>query len=215
MNSKTKKLKKLLHRYKAVKNELEEVACDFQSEKEELLESVRFLNRQLQLKNKIISSFIPVEETKKVMKRAQWDEEKDAWLLERLTPVDSDAAGGGLRRPQSASGAKRPVSEYAKVAAALGDQNPRFKGENILVMELDLPDRTTYDYDGEDSISEAQSALDTILSSSDHQGPNSILPLDNIVNSTTITKDDMSIPVSSSKEKKKMRMKMRRMSAIV
>ena len=144
VQSKTKKLKKLLHRYKAVKNEVEEVASAFQVEKEELLESIRFLNRQLQLKNKIISSFIPVEETKKVMKRAQWNEEKDAWLLERLSTV-SDADQSAMRRPLSASGSKRPVSKYAKVAAALGDQNPRFKGENILVMELDLPDRTTYD----------------------------------------------------------------------
>ena len=144
VQSKTKKLKKLLHRYKAVKNEVEEVASAFQVEKEELLESIRFLNRQLQLKNKIISSFIPVEETKKVMKRAQWNEEKDAWLLERLSTV-SDADQSAMRRPLSASGSKRPVSEYAKVAAVLGDQNPRFKGENILVMELDLPDRTTYD----------------------------------------------------------------------
>lgn len=207
VNSKTKKLKKLLHRYKAVKSELEEVAYDFQQEKGELLESVRFLNRQLQLKNKIISSFIPVEETKKVMKRAQWDEEKDAWLLERLSDSQGggDAAGAQLRRPQSASGAKRPVSEYAKVAAALGDQNPRFKGENILVMELDLPDRTTYDYDGEESITDAQTALDAVLHS-DQGGPGSVLPLDDIAN----TKDDLAVG-----RPKKARSKARRMSSIM
>ncbi|QDZ25159.1 kinesin [Chloropicon primus] len=211
-SSKTKKLKKLLHRYKATKNEIEEVACDFQSEKEDLLESVRFLNRQLQLKNKIISSFIPIEETKKVMKRAQWDEEKDAWLLERLSNVSESDNSANMKRPQSASGAKRPVSEYAKVAAALGDQNPRFKGENILVMELDLPDRTTYDYD-EDSVGDAQAALDTILHSEQRQGAGNILPLDNIsVNSPSFT-DDMSLKLK--KDEKKKRMKMRRMSSIM
>ena len=206
VQSKTKKLKKLLHRYKAVKNEVEEVASAFQVEKEELLESIRFLNRQLQLKNKIISSFIPVEETKKVMKRAQWNEEKDAWLLERLSTV-SDADQSVMRRPLSASGSKRPVSEYAKVAAALGDQNPRFKGENILVMELDLPDRTTYDYDGEESILEAQNALDAVLDESSH---GSILPLDIIVNSTF--KDDSALGLK--KASKTSRGKMRRFSVM-
>ena len=206
VQSKTKKLKKLLHRYKAVKNEVEEVASAFQVEKEELLESIRFLNRQLQLKNKIISSFIPVEETKKVMKRAQWNEEKDAWLLERLSTV-SDADQSAMRRPLSASGSKRPVSKYAKVAAALGDQNPRFKGENILVMELDLPDRTTYDYDGEESILEAQNALDAVLDESSH---GSILPLDIIVNSTF--KDDSALGLK--KASKTSRGKMRRFSVM-
>ena len=206
VQSKTKKLKKLLHRYKAVKNEVEEVASAFQVEKEELLESIRFLNRQLQLKNKIISSFIPVEETKKVMKRAQWNEEKDAWLLERLSTV-SDADQSAMRRPLSASGSKRPVSEYAKVAAVLGDQNPRFKGENILVMELDLPDRTTYDYDGEESILEAQNALDAVLDESSH---GSILPLDNIVNSTF--NDDSALGLK--KASKTSRGKMRRFSVM-
>ena len=218
VNEKTKKLKKLLHRYKSVKNELEEVAHNFQIEKEELLESIRFLNRQLQLKNKIISSFIPIEETKKVMKRAQWDDEREAWLLERLTNISSGsgvsdpAQSATLRRPVSASGAKRPVSEYAKVAAALGDQNPRFKGENILVLELDLPDRTTYDYDGVESISEAQTALNAVLSESNQT---SILPLDDIGNNVGTFKDDLSPVLHQSTSSKKKRIQMRRMSSFV
>jgi kinesin family protein 3/17 len=28
----------------------------------------------------------------------------------------------------------------------MGDHNPRFKSENILALELDMPERTTYDY---------------------------------------------------------------------
>ena len=34
-------------------------------------------------------------------------------------------------RPISAVGNRRPVSEYARMAAAMGG-NPRYKGENIL-----------------------------------------------------------------------------------
>ena len=68
------------------------------------------------------------------------------WVLERLSDISK--RDGGLKRPVSAAGARRPVSEYARLASAAGDLNPRFKGENILSLELDLPERTTYDFEG-------------------------------------------------------------------
>ena len=37
-----------------------------------------------------------------------------------------------------------------------GDMNPRFKGENILNLELDMPERTTYDYEGPGTDSRVQ-----------------------------------------------------------
>lgn len=50
-----------------------------------------------------------------------------------------------MKRPQSAYG--RPTSQYAKMAAAVGF-NPRYRRDNILLVELDLPTRTTRDYIG-------------------------------------------------------------------
>ena len=53
-----------------------------------------------------------------------------------------------MQRPQSAHGGNyRPTSQYAKMAAAVGF-NPRYRGDNILLVELDLPTRTTQDYIG-------------------------------------------------------------------
>lgn len=53
-----------------------------------------------------------------------------------------------MKRPQSAhASALRPVSQYARMAAAVGF-NPRYRGENILVVDLDMPVRTTKDYMG-------------------------------------------------------------------
>ena len=43
---------------------------------------------------------------------------------------------------------KRPTSEYSRIAKGLGDLNPRFKFENILELDLDMPERTTEDYEG-------------------------------------------------------------------
>lgn len=84
------------------------------------------------------------------MKRAHWDDEREVWVLERLSDIGrrESQAGVGPRRPVSAAGQRRPTSDFAKLANAMGDMNPRFKSENILNLELDLPERTTYDYEG-------------------------------------------------------------------
>ena len=100
------------------------------------------------------------------------------------------------------------------MAAALGDQNPRFKSENILTLELDLPDRTTYDLA---DVMEAQSALDAVLGGAeDGSGSEAIVPLEDIGNVGGF-KDDMSPVLNSaaSKAAKMKRLKSRRMSSIM
>lgn len=93
-----------------------------------------------------------------VMKRAHWDEEREVWVLERLSDVNKrDAAT--LKRPMSGSNMRRPTSEFAKMATAMGDMNPRFRSENILNLELDMPERTTYDYEGPKMDPRVQSAI--------------------------------------------------------
>lgn len=85
----------------------------------------------------------------RVMRRAHWDGEREVWVLERLSDVGKrEAAAVVNRRPVSAAGVRRPTSSFAKIANAMGDMNPRFRGENILNLELDMPERTTYDYEG-------------------------------------------------------------------
>lgn len=76
-----------------------------------------------------------------VMDRAEWDEEQEAWLLQRLPKQHR-------RRPISSAHHRRPVTAYAQAAVALGDHNPRYKTDNILALALDMPDRTTADYSG-------------------------------------------------------------------
>ena len=57
---------------------------------------------------------------------------------------------------------KRPTSEYSRIAKGLGDLNPRYKFDNILQLDLDMPERTTEDYDGMHSI-KVQQAIQAIL----------------------------------------------------
>ena len=57
---------------------------------------------------------------------------------------------------------KRPTSEYSRIAKGLGDLNPRYKFDNILQLDLDMPERTTEDYEGVPSM-KVQQAIEAIL----------------------------------------------------
>ena len=59
-------------------------------------------------------------------------------------------------------GLKWPTSEYSRIAKGLGDINPRYKFENILVLDLDMPERTTEDATGQPS-ERVQNAINMIL----------------------------------------------------
>ena len=53
-----------------------------------------------------------------------------------------------VERPRSAfPGYVRALAESSRVKAALGDPNPRYRADNILDLELDMPTRTTQDYE--------------------------------------------------------------------
>jgi len=119
---------------------------EWNAEKDDLMENVRILHQQMRLKDLVIDLFVPTEETHKVMRRAAWDEERDLWVLERLQAAATEAPAA--KRPVSASGLRRPTTDFTKVATAMGDLNPRFRSENILSLELDMPERTTFEYSG-------------------------------------------------------------------
>lgn len=53
-----------------------------------------------------------------------------------------------VARPSSALNLKKPTCEFARMALSLGDNNPRFRYDNIMQLDLDLPERTTEDFYG-------------------------------------------------------------------
>lgn len=92
------------------------------------------------------------------MRRAHWDEEREVWVLERLSDANKrDTAA--MQRPVSALGYRRPMSSFARSATLAGDMNPRFRSDNILNLELDMPERTTYDYEGPGMDPRVQAAI--------------------------------------------------------
>lgn len=145
IDDKEKKLKKLWTKYQVAQAEVNDLQREFQREKEDMIDTIRFLTRQMKLKTLILENFVPPNEAAKVEKRAIWNEEEDEFAIPKI-----DISGNSFRvkRPGSAVGLKKPTSEYARIARNLGEPNPRYRQEDIINMDLDLPERTTEEYDG-------------------------------------------------------------------
>jgi len=125
----------------------------------------------------IIEYMIPPEEYRKYEKIAERSEEINDWVISNPTQYKDIRTGS--KRPQSAVGMKRPTSEYSRIAKGLGDLNPRYKFENILQLDLDMPERTTEDYQGVPS-AKVQQAIGAILDDNDIK--NESIPLSTLIN---------------------------------
>ena len=118
---KTKKLKKLFQRLQAVKREMGDAAEEFHQQRRQLEDSGAALRKELTLKTLVIDSFIPAPQLQSLLARVEFadDGEGEGWRLAAAVPVTLD-------RPVSASGGRRPVSQYARRAGAAGG-GTRFK----------------------------------------------------------------------------------------
>ena len=173
----TKKLQKVWTKYKSVQNEIQEVHEDFYRDRQDMFDTISKIDIQLRLKSLIIEHFIPEDEVKKVTDMAKWNDELNDWVIK--PPKKFQKKKGG-NRPVSAVGMKRPTSEYSRIAKGLGDVNPRFKFENILDLDLDMPERTTEDYQGQPS-ERVHNAINMILNQNDEE-QNQAVPIDNLIN---------------------------------
>ncbi|KZC12367.1 PREDICTED: kinesin-like protein KIF3B [Dufourea novaeangliae] len=140
---KSRKLRKCFTKLQVLKQELEDVTNDFNRDRRDLEQTQHELMKELKLKYLIIENFIPEEEKNKILSRTHLDEEEDCWIVKDPEPSSIDA----IKRPTSVPCARRPVSEYARIALAMG-RGCRYAGENILNLDLDMPARTTLDYQG-------------------------------------------------------------------
>lgn len=155
---KSRKLRKCFTKLQALKQELDDVTNDFNRDRRDLEQTQHELMKELKLKYLIIENFIPEEEKNKILSKIHFDEEEDCWVLK-----DSEASNiETIKRPTSVPGARRPVSEYARIALAMG-RGCRYAGENILNLDLDMPARTTLDYHGPAIAPTIQAVLEEAL----------------------------------------------------
>ncbi|XP_010215178.1 PREDICTED: kinesin-like protein KIF3C [Tinamus guttatus] len=136
---------KLYAKLQAVKAEIQDQHDEYIRVRQDLEEAQNEQTRELKLKYLIIENFIPPEEKNKIMNRLYFDCEEDQWKFQPLVP-----AGGNSnqmkKRPTSAVGYKRPISQYARVAMAMGS-HPRYRAENIMFLELDLSPPAVFEFE--------------------------------------------------------------------
>ncbi|KAI9355395.1 P-loop containing nucleoside triphosphate hydrolase protein [Zopfochytrium polystomum] len=130
---KSKKLKKLWAKLQAAKAEIGDLQDEFRNEREDLLDTVRELSRELALKVAIIENFIPPDEARKIEHRAGYDDETNEWILTKVTHLNLK---NKVARPCAMRKERRPMCQYAKSAIVSGDLQFRYAAENLLKLKV-------------------------------------------------------------------------------
>lgn len=63
------------------KGELDDAADMIHKEREEIMDRIRELTREIRLKHLIIDQFIPAMEYMKIERRAEWSENGNDWVI--------------------------------------------------------------------------------------------------------------------------------------
>ncbi|XP_052441544.1 kinesin-like protein KIF3C [Carassius gibelio] len=167
VEAKTKKLKKLYAKLQSLKADIQDVNDEHVRSRQELEQTQNELTRELKFKYLIIENFIPPEEKNKIMNRLQFDAEEDQWKFQPLVPAENKFTQM-KRRPASAVGYKRPISQFARIAIAMGAHS-RYRAENIMVLELDLTPPVVFQLDLPRSGSEVEPSRDVLLDNTSYR----------------------------------------------
>ena len=62
-------------------NELDDIKEIIHREREDLMDRIRELTREIRLKHLIIDQFIPALEYMKIERRAEWSDQQNDWLI--------------------------------------------------------------------------------------------------------------------------------------
>ncbi|XP_068149566.1 kinesin-like protein Klp68D [Drosophila tropicalis] len=146
---KKRKLSKCYAKYLALQQELNDCKHDHNQDLRELEMAQNELVKELKRQLLIIDNFVPIEVKQRLYTQAKYDEEQEEWKFSSLPLPMSLTPDGkfGSKRPVSHPQRRRPTSEYAlQEAKSNSPSSLRFKSENIVGYELEMPCRTTQEY---------------------------------------------------------------------
>lgn len=84
----------------------------------------------------IIEHFVPLQEVAQIKDRLTFDEGLDDWDLIEKPKIPKN-------NPGSALGLRYPLCTEGRMSVACGDDNPRFRQENIISMDLNHVEEST------------------------------------------------------------------------
>ncbi|CAH1116212.1 unnamed protein product [Phaedon cochleariae] len=131
------KLKRLNSKLQSIRQEIRDNHEVYVKDRQEIEEANDEAAMHLRKWFLIIDNFVPSEERTRLINLAQFDDNIDNWVLRkekiRINPAD---------RP-FAHNYRRPISD---AALQMSHASPKYRGENVLDLKLDMPLRTTQDY---------------------------------------------------------------------
>ena len=143
---KKRKLKKCYAKCMALKQEIQDTKDEHNRDRRELEMTQNELIKELKRLLLIIDNFVPVEVKSRLYTQARYDEEQEEWNLCSHLMNENQPN----RRPVAIATNRRPMSEFAmnmiKPQATSQEDNTRYKADNIIMHELEMPLRTTYEY---------------------------------------------------------------------
>lgn len=77
-------IERVQQREAMAKDEAEDMQEVIHREREDLMDRIRELTREIRLKHLIIDQFIPAEEYMKIERRAQWADQMDNWTIPNI-----------------------------------------------------------------------------------------------------------------------------------
>merc|ERR1719198_2485642 len=80
----TSKLEKLWQRHKQTQQEIADLQKEFQQEREDMLETIRDLRKEVKLVCLTIDNFIPMEHYQQIVERAHYDETNQDWVINNI-----------------------------------------------------------------------------------------------------------------------------------
>ncbi|CAH8572264.1 unnamed protein product [Dicrocoelium dendriticum] len=169
----TKKLRKLFEKLQEVKQEIATLQEANNRERHEHESLQDGLTKEIKLRLLILENFIPPDERTLLEARIYFDTDSERWQLRPLVASYGDHSSTNQKdvpKPtdllvpplRPALGGRRPVCQVARLASKLS-ANPRYRGEQLLSLDLDLPGRTTKDYEPPQLAPQVVAALEAAL----------------------------------------------------
>ncbi|UJR09601.1 hypothetical protein I4U23_013836 [Adineta vaga] len=162
VDDKRAKRDKLSKALKKLELKKQDVIEKHQSAREELEAEQREIQKQAKLFQLIIENFVPLDERERLLKRVQFDDNQNCWTLKELSKQTDQMA----TRPISATGDRPSRAQYSQSNDA--PEITRFKNENIILLQLDFPSRTTRDYEGPMVSPMIQAAIENAMRDEEH-----------------------------------------------
>ncbi|KAL7046184.1 hypothetical protein ACKWTF_002503 [Chironomus riparius] len=162
---KTRKLKKCYAKCVSLKQEIQDTKEEHNRDRRELEMTQNDLIKELKRLLLIIDNFVPLEVKSRLYTQAHYDEEQEEWTLSTNILNENQMKVRPVAHIQN----RRPMSEYAMnvIKATKGSNITRFKNENIITHELDLPLRTTYEYKNPKVSASLKAVLDEAMRTED------------------------------------------------